>query len=75
MIENKSDYEWGNMCANSMKVVDCSNYLKTYKKIEMYKNYVDQMNKTIDTTTITKTNVIDIYFSPPFQPPQKILKA
>jgi hypothetical protein len=47
MIENKSDYEWGNMCANSMKVVDCSNYLKSYKKIEMYKNYVDQMNKKI----------------------------
>ena len=64
MIENKSDYEWGNMCANSMKVVDCSNYLKSYKKIELYKNYVDQMNKKIQqlftnyqTSVSQKTNI------------------
>lgn len=47
MIENKVDYEWGNLCANSMRVTDCTQYLKSYKKIEMYKNYVDQMNKKI----------------------------
>ena len=27
MIQQKSDYEWGNLCANSMRVADCSNYL------------------------------------------------
>lgn len=47
MISNKSDYEWGNLCANSMKVSDCVEYLKSYKKIEFYKNYMDQVNKKI----------------------------
>jgi len=47
MISNKSDYEWGNLCANSKKVSDCVDYLKSYKKIEFYKNYMDQINKKI----------------------------
>jgi hypothetical protein len=47
MINEKSDYEWGNLCANSMKVSDCVEYLKSYKKIEFYKNYMDQVNKKI----------------------------
>lgn len=45
MINSKSDYEWGNLCANSIKVSDCVDYLKSYKKIEFYKNYLDQINK------------------------------
>ena len=44
MIQNKTDYEWGNLCANSMKVEDCTNYLQSYKKLEFYKNYIDQLN-------------------------------
>jgi len=44
MIQQKSDYEWGNLCANSMRVSDCTNYLQSYKKLEFYKNYVDQLN-------------------------------
>jgi hypothetical protein len=49
MIESKSDYEWGNLCANSIKVANCADYLKAYKKVEFYKNYLDQMNKNIQT--------------------------
>ena len=45
MMDSKSDYEWGNLCANSIKVSNCSDYLKSYKKIEFYKNYLDQINK------------------------------
>jgi DNA topoisomerase VI subunit B len=45
MIDTKSDYEWGNLCANSIKVSDCVDYLKSYKKVEFYKNYLDQINK------------------------------
>jgi hypothetical protein len=46
-METKSDYEWGNLCANSINVSDCSDYLNSYKKIEFYKNYLDQINKNI----------------------------
>lgn len=49
MIDSKSDYEWGNLCANSIKVANCADYLKAYKKVEFYKNYLDQMNKNIQT--------------------------
>jgi len=72
MINNKSDYEWGNLCANSIKVSDCVEYLKSYKKIEFYKNYMDQVNKKIqqlfndykNSTSPTSINANSITTSP-----------
>jgi uncharacterized coiled-coil DUF342 family protein len=68
MIETKSDYEWGNLCANSIKVQDCANYLKSYKKIEFYKNYMDQVNKKVQQLFDDYQNSITLNKNNPSRP-------
>lgn len=44
MISEKSDYEWGTLCGNSLNVTTCKNYLNSYKKLELYTKYVKSVS-------------------------------
>ena len=44
MISEKSDYEWGTLCGNSLNVAACKNYLNSYKKLELYTKYVKSVS-------------------------------
>jgi hypothetical protein len=39
MIQEKSDYEWGNLC-KSVSPEKCNNYLGSLKDVEFYVNYI-----------------------------------
>lgn len=43
MMTKKNDYEWGNLC-NNLNVQDCKSYLSAIKKIEIYINYLKNLN-------------------------------
>jgi len=43
MMTKKTDYEWGNLC-NTINVLDCKSYLRAIKKVEVYTNYIKNLN-------------------------------
>jgi len=43
MMTEKTDYEWGNLC-NTINVLDCKSYLRAIKKVEVYTNYIKNLN-------------------------------
>lgn len=43
MMIEKTDYEWGNLC-NNLNVQDCKTYLSAIKRVEIYTNYLKNLN-------------------------------
>ena len=46
MMAKKTDYEWGNLC-NSINVLECKSYLRAIKKVEVYTNYIKNLNDVL----------------------------
>jgi len=47
MIDNKSFYEWGNVCGNGFNIEKCKDFLHYYKKLETYSKYIQVLNNNI----------------------------
>jgi hypothetical protein len=43
MMQEKSEYEWGNFC-NSINIVECKDYLRVFKELEFYINYITTLS-------------------------------
>lgn len=48
MMRNNSFYDWGNLCGHSLNVKQCSDFIHTYSKLDVYNKYVSTLSSKIN---------------------------